>query len=416
MHTQLVVIGGGPGGYAAAFSAADEGLLVLLDNHRLNDQAIPELWYGDGYTDQDWINAWVLLAERYADQDNVIGADLKNEPHGGATWGTGDVATDWRLAAQRGGNAVLGVSPHWLIVVEGIGGNIAGQQLPSHWWGGNLEGVANWPVVLDVDNRLVYSPHEYGQGVFDQPWFSDPDMAGVLAHRWETGFAYIAEQDIAPILVGEFGGREVGYDTTEGLWQNQFVDFLAERGYSWTYWSWNPNSTDTGGILDDDWVTVHADKQVMLDRLLDADPGEGGGATSTTTTTTLITTTTSPAATTTSTLPPGGLTAAIEVTEDWGSGYCAQFAITNATSQDETGLGLDFELVDATISSTWNGTATVTEATIGVVLEPWGQSVEAGVTEENFGYCASRTDDQVSGAFPTSLAVCGSNQPGLESC
>ena len=26
MHTQLVVLGGGPGGYAAAFLAADEGL------------------------------------------------------------------------------------------------------------------------------------------------------------------------------------------------------------------------------------------------------------------------------------------------------------------------------------------------------------------------------------------------------
>jgi dihydrolipoamide dehydrogenase len=30
MHTQLVVIGGGPGGYAAAFLAADEGMDVVL--------------------------------------------------------------------------------------------------------------------------------------------------------------------------------------------------------------------------------------------------------------------------------------------------------------------------------------------------------------------------------------------------
>ena len=30
MQTQLVVIGGGPGGYAAAFLAADEGLQVVL--------------------------------------------------------------------------------------------------------------------------------------------------------------------------------------------------------------------------------------------------------------------------------------------------------------------------------------------------------------------------------------------------
>ena len=28
MHTQLAVLGGGPGGYAAAFLAADEGIIV----------------------------------------------------------------------------------------------------------------------------------------------------------------------------------------------------------------------------------------------------------------------------------------------------------------------------------------------------------------------------------------------------
>jgi dihydrolipoamide dehydrogenase len=30
MHSRLVVLGGGPGGYAAAFLAADEGLEVAL--------------------------------------------------------------------------------------------------------------------------------------------------------------------------------------------------------------------------------------------------------------------------------------------------------------------------------------------------------------------------------------------------
>jgi len=253
-------------------AAEERGLLVLLDNHRLNDVAIPELWYGDGYSEQDWIDAWTDLATRYADQPNVIGADLKNEPHGAATWGTGDVATDWRLAAERAGNAIGEIAPEWLIVVEGIGGSVAGQQLPGHWWGGNLEGVRNWPVRLDVPDKLVYSPHEYGPGVWDQPWFHAADVPATLLDRWEKGFAYIAEEGIAPILVGEFGGREVGLDTVEGRWQNQFVDFLVDRGYSWTYWSWNPNSSDTGGILQDDWTTVHAAKQTMLDRLLAAVP------------------------------------------------------------------------------------------------------------------------------------------------
>ena len=250
-------------------AAADEGLLVLLDNHRLNDASIPELWYGDGYTEADWIDAWTTLARRYADRPNVIGADLKNEPHGAATWGTGDPATDWRLAAERAGNAVLAEAPHWLIVVEGVEGPVPGQELSGHWWGGNLEAAGAFPVRLSVPNRLVYSPHEYGPGVYDQTWFHEPDLEATLRHRWETGFGYLATDGIAPVLVGEFGGRSVDAASLEGRWQNLFVDWLDETGTSFTYWSWNPNSSDTGGILTDDWTTIHSDKQAMLDRLLD---------------------------------------------------------------------------------------------------------------------------------------------------
>lgn len=35
-------------------------------------------------------------------------ADLKNEPHGLATWGTGDEATDWNTAAEKIGAHLLG--------------------------------------------------------------------------------------------------------------------------------------------------------------------------------------------------------------------------------------------------------------------------------------------------------------------
>ncbi|MEM0980932.1 MAG: glycoside hydrolase family 5 protein, partial [Cyanobacteria bacterium P01_H01_bin.58] len=185
--------------------AARQGLWILLDSHRLNDSRIPELWYGDGFSEEDWISTWELLARRYGNQANVIGADLKNEPHGRASWGTGDRATDWRLAAERAGNAILAINPDWLIVVEGVQNNVPGQQL-AHWWGGNLEGVRNYPVRLSRPNQLVYSPHEYGAGVYNQPWFNEPAFPQNLSTRWQIGFQYIADEDIAPILIGEFGG------------------------------------------------------------------------------------------------------------------------------------------------------------------------------------------------------------------
>ena len=161
---------------------------------------------------------------------NVIGADLKNEPHGDATWGTGG-PTDWRRAATRAGNAVTALAPDWLIVVEGIEKPVAGGKLSTHWWGGNLEGVRRNPVRLQRANRLVYSPHEYGPGVFAQPWFGKPDTAKQLQRRWHDGWGFIAEDGIAPLLIGEFGGRKIDLGSDEGRWQRQFLDHLARTGH-----------------------------------------------------------------------------------------------------------------------------------------------------------------------------------------
>ena len=235
--------------------AARDHLMVLLDNHSDADNGYTEpLWYGDGYSQQEWIDTWRMLARTFANQPNVIGADLKNEPHGDATWGGGG-PTDWHAAAQRAGNAIQAIAPHWLIVVEGIGGSTPGQKVDTHWWGGNLEGVRYAPVRLSRPDQLVYSAHEYGPSVYQQPWFSSPDMAAVLRRRWEDEFGFIAQQGIAPVLIGEFGGPQVGLDTVEGRWQRQFLNYLSGSYLSWTYWSLNPDSGDTGGILNNDWST-----------------------------------------------------------------------------------------------------------------------------------------------------------------
>ncbi|KAB8318157.1 glycoside hydrolase family 5 protein [Tolypothrix campylonemoides VB511288] len=246
--------------------AQRQGLFILLDSHRLIDERESELWYGEGFTEKDWIDTWVLLAKRYKNQANVIGADLKNEPHGRATWGTGNFATDWRLAAERAGNKILSVNPNWLILVEGIEKPMPGDKLSTHWWGGNLEGVRRYPVRLKVPRKLVYSPHEYG-GTF-QSWFSERTFPKNLYQRWEIGFHYIATQGIAPIWIGEFGGNQLDPKSKEGIWQRELVDYIDKKKLSFTYWCWNPNSEGTGGILKDDWKSINTDKQKLLSKVL----------------------------------------------------------------------------------------------------------------------------------------------------
>jgi endoglucanase len=239
--------------------AGARGMKVILDRHRPTAIGQSELWYTGQVSEQTWIDHWVSLANRYRGDPTVIGADLHNEPHGAATWGDGNQATDWRAAAQRAGNAVLQANPDWLIFVEGI----EHQGNDWYWWGGNLAPAAQFPVELAVPNRLVYEAHDYGPGVNAQAWFQAPNFPQNLPDLWQSHWAYLKLQNIAPVLLGEFGGRSVGGDA-EGTWQRALVSYLQANNIDYTYWCWNPNSGDTGGVLNDDWTTVNQPKLSVL--------------------------------------------------------------------------------------------------------------------------------------------------------
>jgi len=235
--------------------AGQRGLGVILDQHRPNADGQSDLWYTDQVPESRWLGDWTMLARHYRGNSAVIGADLHNEPHGRATWGDNNPQTDWRLASERAGNAILSVNSAWLIFVEGI----ETYKGDAYWWGGNLMGAREFPVRLSMPNRLVYSPHDYGPLVYGQKWFTAPDFPNNLPGLWQQHWGYLAQQHTAPLVMGEFGGRSVGGDV-EGTWQRSLIAYLKGNGIGYWYWSWNPNSGDTGGVLQDDWKTVNEPK------------------------------------------------------------------------------------------------------------------------------------------------------------
>ncbi|MGH8879546.1 MAG: cellulase family glycosylhydrolase [Stackebrandtia sp.] len=297
--------------------AGQVGMKVVLDRHRPDSGGQSALWYTSAYPESRWISDWRMLAQRYLGNTTVIGADLHNEPHGpnGANWGSGDPATDWRLAAERAGNAILAVNPNWLIIVEGVdsfNGN-------GYWWGGNLQGAAAFPVRLNVPNRLVYSAHDYATSVFQQPWFSDPSFPNNLAAIWDRNRGYLVKNNVAPVLLGEFGTTLA--DPRDQTWLRTLLAYLGTGtgGISFTFWSWNPNSGDTGGILNDDWITVNTTKQAYLAPYLIApDPP--------------------------TTPPPAPLSCRVTYTvqNDWGTGFTTQVTIANTATAPITGWTLAF--------------------------------------------------------------------------
>ncbi len=227
-----------------------EGLLIVLDNHTsdaawcCSDTDGNGLWYNARYPESSWLADWQGLAARYLGQPAVVAADLRNEPRCDgprcATWG-GPPDTDWKAAAERGGNAVLAVNPNLLIIVEGIG------------YAGHLRGAATNPVVLDVPGRLVYSAHDY-------PWFhsvytSMADIFWDLDRRWgflvEEGQPYTA-----PVYVGEFGTCYTSVTCyrsltagSYGLWYQAMLQYLAEHRLDWAYWAVNGTQARAPGRI-----------------------------------------------------------------------------------------------------------------------------------------------------------------------
>ena len=241
------------------------GLRVILDRHScLSDHFNQEsYWYLPGdiyYTEAQTIADWVMLARRYANNPTVIGADLWNEPKGTSPW------TLWFSAAERIGNAILAENPSLLIIVEGTGEN-------QVWWGSNLYGVITNPVILNIQEQLLYSVHDYGTSVFPQAYMFDPAFPTILRDIWTPYWAYlfVNNPNPKPIFVGEFGDpltleinktwMQTLLNFMNGDWflngQNQLKP--DEKGLSWTYWTVNPGG-DTGGILNEDWVTVDQNK------------------------------------------------------------------------------------------------------------------------------------------------------------
>jgi len=246
-------------------AAGKAGLKVYLDRHRPTSGGQSELWYVKECSEEQWIEDWQFMAKRYKDNPTVIGADLHNEPHGTACWGCGEENRDWRLAAERCGNAIHKVNPDWLIIVEGNDhyGEEGWQKGEGYWWGGMLKGVKENPVRLTVPNKLVYSAHDYDKNVHMQDWFKESDFPDNMPEIWDDKWGFIAKEDIAPVLIGEFGS--LLRDKTDVKWLTNLIKYMNDNDVHWTFWCLNPNSGDTEGILGYDWATVNTQKDGILD-------------------------------------------------------------------------------------------------------------------------------------------------------
>jgi endoglucanase len=388
--------------------AGEEGLKVILDDHRSEAGESAEangLWYTSTYTSQDWVNDWVTLAKMFASDPTVVGFDLRNEPHTptgdtyaeGATWGTGNTATDIRLAYEQAGNAILAVDPDALIFCEGISEYPDASSSTGYdatWWGGDLQGVAQYPVVLSSPGHVVYSAHDYGPDLFQQTWFSSSTTPASLDAVWNMYWGYIYADDTAPIWVGEFGTDNTASDIessspgSQGQWFESLVSYLtADQWMGWTYWALN--GEDAYDLLDGNYdpTPVSSVKQDLLETIQFPLPGAQNG-----------------------TPPPTGSSAPVScsavysLTNSWPGGFQAQVVLTNTGTSAIAPWSLTWTFPgDEQISSMWTASYTQSGENVTATAESYNATISPS-DSVTIGFTGTYTN---SDASPTSFSVNG---------
>lgn len=265
------------------------GIKVMIDIHSAKTDAMGHmspLWFVEDFSSEQYLEALDFISSRYSDNDTIVAYDLKNEPHGAAyeerhaIWNDSTDDNNWKYWAEIAGGVVLDNNPNALIMIEGIqiypidisSNNFTSTNEGDYynsWWGGNLRGVRNYPIDMGSPERnaqVVYSPHDYGPAVYAQPWFEGGfSYESLIEDYWYDSWLYIDNEEIAPLLIGEWGGFMSGDNL---IWMEFMRQLISENHLNHTFWCFNANSGDTGGLVLDDFTTWDEEKYAFVEEVL----------------------------------------------------------------------------------------------------------------------------------------------------
>jgi hypothetical protein len=274
----------------------NEGNFGTNDNYS-NDcaaQQVNGIWYDlggasdgtdgcndPGHTTQaSFQSDWVSIANRYANNDTVIGYDLWNEPlsYGDSLWG-GGTDNDIHLMYQTVGSAILSADPSKLIFAEcpqnyGPTTLFDGVTYGNAPWG-DCTGVKALPVVFTVNgnpitNKVVYDVHLYPNVVSGiASLFGGSSSSPSAINAMNYSFGYLVTENIAPVWDGESAtGLQVNPDDQD--WANMLDEYLngalgsqggpvfsgSQQGMGIAWLAWNTTLSGPGndniGILNAD--------------------------------------------------------------------------------------------------------------------------------------------------------------------
>lgn len=229
------------------YHAGIRNMTILLDFHTTKGEITQGPY--DYINETLFLRSWDNILREYGNYKNLIGIDIKNEPHGYMDW------NQWAGVVNRFMNHVQTTFPTFdkLFFVEGI-------EIPEDGstWGESFSKM-NTLFTVNPSHKIVFSPHVYGVSV--------RGLSALLenASVWEKWFGFLYKYFDNSICIGEIGGWNGGPDYA---WHQNILNYLSHKNINnFYYWSLNPDSQDTGGLLMIDWTTLDKDKITFCSNL-----------------------------------------------------------------------------------------------------------------------------------------------------
>jgi aryl-phospho-beta-D-glucosidase BglC (GH1 family) len=202
--------------------AEQAGLDVILDLH-WSDRGNLNVTKGNSpdvvgtsnqqpMADVNSVTFWSQVAARYKGDGHVL-FELYNEPNsiGWNVWLSGGTVMEYQaVGMQTLYNAVRAAGADNVVIAGGID------------WAYDLSGVRTHMI---SGYNIMYATHPYREG-------------GSGVGQWNAAFGYLASEDIAPVIVTEFGDNRVSGCTAQ--WDTSVIQFAANPSLhiSWTAWAW----------------------------------------------------------------------------------------------------------------------------------------------------------------------------------
>lgn len=178
--------------------------------------------------EEDWIDTWVSIANRYKNRSVIAMYELDNEPYGsgGATL---------RDAYQRCIDAIRATGDNHIVCFS----------IPERTWiyeadGKNPSTPATWNNASQIPSNTCLNIHNW-HGYNPDGWFKDDEsntykVAEMVASEWLATATYYREKLNCPIILGEFGTYSYDLSHANVREMQLKIQMAEDLGLSW--WAW----------------------------------------------------------------------------------------------------------------------------------------------------------------------------------